>query len=577
MAHGSAYYERFGIMKEMQTQRMRAEDARRQALKGLAEAKKNNPAMRDRIERAESMLSDPDFCRVPIRAYGSAFREFQAQADASCAALLSRVTNAVASAVGPADFDNILSRLYDWEDARSSYETIKRYVENNEGGTTIMTSEIKNNLISLISQTADDIASFDKLSCDYAGTDAGSVQDTIDRLLQIKDTIADTEIPNTAATYDLYQQIRAELDKIRSSVAKDYGYDIDNNLNRVAEKAEKLTDMARSGELTRSRAVKGADLGEPYPNTATIEVGKADPDKLDELDAGIVIYKTFNQADSIINKMYDNAVNIMFGIKGLNEDHQLKTLQEKGEKLYKQLKEARTDAQRNIISSQLRNVTKQMENRQAHNEANIKKLSEYYAVTGQSYNELAAYVESLRDYFIPLPGQYRLTLKNYQQYLKKVQDNINYVRPKKLFSRRKDNVVINSIADIVELYQKALADHDNDTIDIIKTAIDVNVTGVQKKLPRLDVPGEPEPEKREKTPEEIEKERQEMEQWGKMFGEPEKEPEKNPLDEFAQFGGGAPEEPEKEPEKEQEPENQIPDEDEINSILREVEMMKNGG
>lgn len=533
--------------------------------------------MRDRIERAEGMIASPDFCRVPIKLYGDAFRAFQAQADASCSAMLMRVVNAVASAVGPGDYDNILSRLNDWAEAKSSFETVQKYIENNEGDETIMTSEIKNTLAKLISQTADDILAFDSLSSEYNGTDAGTMKDSVDRLMQVKDLIADTEIPNTEATYSMYQQIRAELDRMRDSIAKGFTYDIDTNINRLAVKAEELAENARSGNLSRSRVPKNADLGSMLPNTATIDVGTVNPDEVDELDAGIVIYKTFNQADSIINQIYDNAINISNGIQGLKEDHQLQTLQSRGEKLYKQLTEARTDGQRSLIASQLRNVTKQMNDRQAYIEANVAKLSAYRESIGKSYNELAQYVESLESYFIPLPGQYKLTLKKYQEYLKKVERNINYVRPKKLFSRRKDDIVINSIADIVSLYQKALADHDNDTIDIIKTAIDVNVKEIQKKLPTLDVPEEEKAPVKEKTPEEIEAERKEMEEFAKMFGgkQPE-QPAADPLREFeGQFGGQKEPVPEPVPE-EPVTEDQLPTDDEIASILQEVERMKNG-
>ncbi|MCD8287118.1 MAG: hypothetical protein LUD50_07845, partial [Clostridia bacterium] len=372
---------------------MRAEDARRQALKGLADAKKSNEkssgkdktVIRDRIERAEEMLSSPDYCRVKINMYGRDFREFQAQADAACAAMLGRVTDAAASAVGPGDYDNILQRLYGWTDAKSSPQTLRTYIENNEGGSTIMTSAIKDNLVSLISQTVSDIGNFDMLNSDYYGTDAGTVKDIMERLSQISDMIRDTEIPNTQATMDQYKQIRTELDKVRDSVAKGYTYDIDTSLNRIAEKAEKLVELAKSGGL-KDKPVKNPDFGEMYPNTGTIDINETDTSKLDELDSGVVIYKTFSQADSIINKMYDNAINIILGIKGLNEDAQLKAYQARGEKLNKQLKEAKTEAQKDVIRTQLRSIMTQRKNRQAYIAERVKKLTDYYAVIGQSYN-----------------------------------------------------------------------------------------------------------------------------------------------------------------------------------------------
>ncbi len=564
---------------------MRAEDARRQALKGLADAKKSNEkssnrdkaAIRDKIETAEGILSSPDFCRAQIKAYGKSFREFQAQADASCAAMLSRVTDAVAGAVGAGDYDNILSRLYDWMDAKSSFETVQRYIENNEGGNTIMTSEIKNNLTALLSQTADDICNFDKLHSDYYGTDAGSEKDIMDRLLQIKDLIADTEIPNTQATYDMYKQIRTELDKIRNSVAKGYTYDIDTSVNRIAEKADKLVEMAKSGGL-RDKTVKNPDLGKPYPNTGTIDINEINADDLDELDSGVVIYKTFNQADSIINRMYDNALNIIFGIKGLNEDPQLKDLQARGQKLNKQLKEARTDAQKDIIRTQLRSVTARMKERQAYIGDRVKKLTDYYAVQGQAYNEIAQYMEKLMSYFIPLPGQYKLTLKKYQEYIKKVQDYIN--SRGKLFSFSSKNK-IKSIADIVELYQKALSENDVETVQYIKSAVDLSVENMQgvsggagvkesKKYQLLDSDYNKVKvtEPHVKTEEEKEAQRKEDEEFDLLFGE-------EPVGGDETGGEGTDTDTDtttEEPITEDPGTDEIPDD--IKEILREVENLK---
>ncbi len=549
---------------------MRAEEAKRQTLNTLDDARKKNPALGGKIDEVKSIISAPDFCRVPVNAYGSSFREWQAKTEEACSTMLGRVNMAVASAVGAGDYDKIIQRLCGWNDGKADFETYYSNKNAKDGwGEPIMTSEIKNDMLKLISQTQDDINSYAELSRFFKG----DKDKMVSTLQDVQDRLADTEIPNTQASYKLYSEIKFLLDSIRDAVAKGTIYDIDMNLQRLEVKTSSLIEKAQSGELTRSKAADNVTLGR-YLNTKLVEPDTMNPEDLDELQAGIIVYNTLKQADSVIDSLAIDSARLKFpGPIKEDDDPRLRELNQQGRECTLRLQEAQKRGRQSEVNANF-NMLKEIKatKQKRLNELERQRQSEYEQNKrlGDIYEEISDYLTRFKSAFVLQPGAYKLDLKKYKQYLAEVENNINILKrdeKKSLFNFKSNTVKITNIEDLRRLYQEALANNDQKTLNILKTSLQ-DVTD-QQKVTKIRTDVETTQEKlpvRELTPEEKAAQEKEMADLMKEFGD---------LDTLGEFGGEGEGVGVKDKEtaggmQEQTPEDKE-QEEQINQLIRELE------
>ncbi len=544
---------------------MRADDRKKEVLKSVDAAAKQKPACRAGLEKVSQILKRDSFCDVSIDGFGKEFREWQYKADEACSQMLDRVSQAVTAAIGDADLDDIVTRLSDWCDTKENFEKFKESYDEGVFLEAIVSNQMKTEMLDLFDKTMDEVAVFVPMMEEAGGFFDYDDKNILDTLNIQRKAIANTEIPNSAAAYDSYKKMKQSLDRLRGGIANGNEFDISEGIRMLGDDVDDLVTDAQKGKLSKSKQLDKPKF-KGYDATAKMQIREANPRDLDELQAGVVMYKIQAQDNAEIARVFGKSGDIA-GSNTYNpaNDPQIKQNQKRLERLFASYEAAKTDIEKTSIFNQISELNRDIEERTAQLMKKAKEggPSKVYA---ESYKEMGEYMQEFMSYFILQPGQYKLTMKKYKEYLGDIESNLNEVR--KRFSKK---IEINSVADLVKLYETAVANNDQEQIDNIKTAVQVVIENREKEAPRTDegVKERMSDEELEAAKQEQERARKEAEEMMKKQAE-ERRNQEDQIREMKRKMGLAVDEPEA-PSSDKEAE----DEETLNGVLEEIEKMKN--